>query len=76
MEDVTTTGGSVISAVQALRDEGLIVQNVVSIVDRDEGAEEALIKEGLTLISLVKAKALLEDHEVSEALKRSGGVKT
>jgi len=76
VEDVTTTGGSVISAVKALRDEGLIVQTVVSIVDRDEGAEEALAKEGLTLISLVKAKTLLEDYEVAEALRHSGGIKT
>src|SRR3989304_3604107 len=51
VEDVTTTGGSVISAVQALRDEGLIVKIVISIVDREEGAKEALAKEGLILIS-------------------------
>lgn len=75
VEDVTTTGGSVISAVQALRNEGLIVNTVVSVVDRDEGAEENLNKEGLSLISLVKAKTLLEDYEIAEALKHSGTVK-
>lgn len=76
VEDVTTTGGSVISAVKALRDEGLIVRKVISVVDRDEGAEDELSKEGLALISLVKAKTLLEDYEVAEALRHSGGVKT
>jgi orotate phosphoribosyltransferase len=76
VEDVTTTGGSVISAVQALRDEGLFVRKVISVVDRDEGAEEALDKEGLDLISLVRAKTLLEDYEVAEALRHSGGIRT
>lgn len=74
VEDVTTTGGSVISAVQVLRDEGLIVRTVISVVDRDEGAEDALGAEDLDLISLVKAKTLLEDYEIAEALRHSGGI--
>lgn len=71
VEDVTTTGGSVVSAVQALKNEGLIVKTVISVVDRDEGAQEALEKEELDLISLVKAKTLLEDYEVADALRHS-----
>jgi len=70
VEDVTTTGGSVVNAVHALRNEGLMVNTVISVVDRDEGAEENLNKEGLVLISLVKAKTLLEDYEIAEALKQ------
>ncbi len=50
VEDVTTTGGSILSAVQVLRNEGMIVQKVISVVDRNEGAEEALDKEELILI--------------------------
>jgi orotate phosphoribosyltransferase len=69
LEDVTATGGSVISAAQAMRDEGIIVKNVISVVDRDEGAEEALAKEGLILISLVRAKTLLEDYKATEVLR-------
>ncbi len=69
IEDVTTTGGSVIRAVQALRDEGLIVKTVISVVDRDEGAKEALVKEGLTLISLIRASDLLKKYEIAEAPK-------
>lgn len=75
VEDVTTTGGSVISAALSLRNEGLIVNIVISVVDRDEGAEENLNKEGLVLISLVKAKTLLQDYEVAEALRCSNVVK-
>lgn len=76
VEDVTTTGGSVISAAQVLRNEGLIVTRVISVVDRGEGAEDALCKEGLGLIALVGAKTLLEDYEITEALRHSGGIKT
>lgn len=72
LEDVTTTGGSVVSAVQVLRNEGIIVKNVISVVDRDEGAEEALNKEELELLYLIKAKTLLEDYKI----RISGGIKT
>lgn len=75
VEDVTTTGNSVISAAKAMRSEGLTVRDVISIVDRDEGAYESLDKEGLRLISLVKAKTLLEDYEIAEALRHSNGIK-
>ncbi len=74
VEDVTTTGGSIISAVQVLRNEGMIIEKVISVVERDvernvdidEGAEESLNKEGLTLISLVKADTLLKYQDVTE----------
>lgn len=41
VEDVTTTGGSAIKAAQALQTEGAEIMMVVTIVDREEGAEEA-----------------------------------
>ena len=64
IEDVTTTGGSVINAAQVLRNEGLVVKDIITVVDRGEGAEEALEKEGLNLISIVKANSLLKDYEI------------
>jgi len=74
LEDVTSTGGSVVSGVKVLRDEGLIVKTVISVVDRDEGAEDELGEEGLNLIYLVGARNLLEDYEIAEALRHSGRV--
>jgi len=47
VEDTSTTGGSVLEAVQALRDHGAIVVGVAVIVDRDTGAREAVEAEGL-----------------------------
>lgn len=54
VEDVTTTGSTIINAVQLLRNEGMFIQKVISVVDRDEGAEDALNKEGLMLLYLLR----------------------
>lgn len=59
LEDVTTTGGSVISAALTLRREGLICDNVIVVVDREEGAEEALKQAQLELLPLLKVSQLL-----------------
>ncbi len=41
LEDVTTTGGSAMKAIAILKSEGAIVDCVVTIVDRQEGAAKA-----------------------------------
>jgi orotate phosphoribosyltransferase len=51
-EDVITTGGSVMKAVQAVRDQGCRVKKILTIVDRLEGATENLKREGLELVSI------------------------
>ncbi len=57
LEDVVTSGGSAIKAAEKLRDAGYIVDRVVTIVDRQEGGEEAMKAAKLELKSLF----LLED---------------
>jgi len=47
VEDVTTTGGSALKAVEALRAEGADVACVITLVDRQEGAAEAFQSAGL-----------------------------
>jgi orotate phosphoribosyltransferase len=47
VEDTSTTGGSVLQAVDALNEAGARVVGVVSIVDRDTGAREAIEARGL-----------------------------
>lgn len=49
LEDVVTTGSSVLETVQSLQDVGVTVQHVVVIVDRQQGAEDTLTKAGLVL---------------------------
>ncbi|MGH3765753.1 MAG: orotate phosphoribosyltransferase [Pseudonocardiaceae bacterium] len=47
VEDTSTTGASVLTAVVALREAGAAVIGVVTVVDRDTGAREAIEKAGL-----------------------------
>ena len=47
VEDTNTTGGSVLTAVEALREAGADVVGVAVIVDRDTGAREAIEAAGL-----------------------------
>lgn len=49
VEDVTTTGGSSIKAVERAREEGLEVVGIVTLVDREEGARANIEAEGVAL---------------------------
>jgi orotate phosphoribosyltransferase len=53
IEDVTTTGNSLIKAVEAIVDEGGNVKRVFVIVDRGEGAIENLKRTGIELEPLL-----------------------
>ncbi|WP_258344202.1 orotate phosphoribosyltransferase [Saccharopolyspora gregorii] len=53
VEDTSTTGGSVLTAVEVLREEGADIVGVVTVVDRGTGAKEAIEAAGLTYRSLL-----------------------
>jgi orotate phosphoribosyltransferase len=59
VEDVITTGGSALTAANAVRSEGGSVCGVLAVVDRDEGGREALEREGLEVETLVHLRDLL-----------------
>jgi orotate phosphoribosyltransferase len=59
VEDVTTTGGSAMKAVEALKAAGAAIVLVISILDREEGAEELYAKAGIPFRSLFKASEFL-----------------
>lgn len=61
LEDVTTTGGSAIQAVEVAREAGAEVVLVLSIVDRLEGAGEAFAKANVPFASLFTADDFLKD---------------
>lgn len=75
LEDVTTTGGSVSSAINALRNDGLRVETVITVVDRQEGAEEILSNIGIVLISLTTAGDILRDDPIIKELKDIDAIK-
>ena len=59
LEYVVTTAGSVIKAVKKLRENNYVVEEVLSIVDRQEGGLEALEYENVKLKSLFTIKDFL-----------------
>ena len=56
LEDVVTTAGSAIKAINKLRENNFLVKEVLSIVDRNEGGYEALHEENIKLKSLFSMK--------------------
>jgi len=52
LEDVVTSGGSSLNAVQALQAAGARVVGIAALVDRLEGGAEAIRSAGLPLVSL------------------------
>lgn len=58
LEDVTTTGGSSLKAIEAVRAEGAKVIKVLTMVDRQEGAAETFAEAGIPFAALVTATEL------------------
>jgi orotate phosphoribosyltransferase len=58
VEDTSTTGGSVLTAVEALRQAGAEVIGVAVIVDRNTGAKEAVEAAGLPYRAAISARDL------------------
>ena len=59
VEDVTTTGGSALKAVESGREAGGEIALVFTMVDRDEGATEAFAAAGVPFRALFKAGEFL-----------------
>jgi orotate phosphoribosyltransferase len=55
VEDVVTSGGAALEAVDALRAVGLTVRNAVCVVDREEGGADELARHAVRLRPLFRA---------------------
>ena len=53
VEDVTTTGGSSMKAIEAVKDAGGSVVAVITVVDRHEGAAQAFAEAGLSFLPVL-----------------------
>ena len=62
IDDVATTGGSVVNAIQSLKEVNITIKDAYVIVDRMEGASEALTELG------VKMHSILNILEITESL--------
>ncbi len=70
IDDVATTGGSVVNGIKSLKEVKIKVDDAYVIVNRMEGAEEALKEEGVTMHSITNVmqitKSLFEQNLVGE----------
>ncbi|WP_265108345.1 orotate phosphoribosyltransferase [Halosolutus halophilus] len=63
VEDIVTTGTSLVDAVEALRDAGATVDRALVVVDRQEGGRENVADAGVEMEALVTAEELLADRD-------------
>jgi orotate phosphoribosyltransferase len=63
IEDVITTGGSALRAIDAVRNAGGTVSGVLAVVDRQEGGREALESAGVPVIALTTASEIMATLE-------------
>jgi orotate phosphoribosyltransferase len=64
IEDVITTGGSALRAIEAIRAAHGIVEGVLALVDREEGGRQAIESAGVSIISLVSASQIIKTLQV------------
>jgi len=60
IEDVTTSGGSVVKTIQILRENQAKVDEVLVVVDRESGAEEKLQSLNVSFIPLLSVSDILK----------------
>lgn len=68
VEDLVTSGGSVLETVESLREVGIVVKHAVVLLDREQGAKENLLANGIQLHAVTTVSSMLA------ALKESGRI--
>ena len=64
IDDVATTGGSVVNAIKSLKDANITIEDAYVIVNRMEGADEALKELGVNLHSITNVMQITQSlHE-------------
>jgi uridine monophosphate synthetase len=65
IDDLATTGGSKFEAIEKLTAAGLVVRDVVVLVDRQSGAKESLEQAGYAMHAVLTISQLLDHWEAS-----------
>ena len=71
IDDLATTGGSKFEAIEKLTSAGLVVKDVVVLVDRQSGAKESLAQAGYSLHAILTIGQLLEYWEGNGKVEKS-----
>ncbi|MEM7029079.1 MAG: orotidine-5'-phosphate decarboxylase [Chloroflexota bacterium] len=68
IEDVVTSGGSVVKAIDSVEAAGLVVSDAVVLIDREQGAQEMLADKGYTLHSALSMAEILDTLQAAERI--------
>ena len=60
VEDVLTTGGSSVAAIDALTRAGATATHVVAVIDREQGGRTALASRGISCLAIWRMRELLD----------------
>lgn len=71
IDDLATTGGSKFEAIEKLVGAGLLVKDVVVLVDRQSGAKESLEQAGYTMHAVLTISDLLEYWESTGKVEKT-----
>jgi len=67
VDDVLTTGASIITAIERAKEEGLNVRKAMALVDREEGGRENIMeKTGVRFESIITKTDLIEMHKTQD----------
>ena len=70
IDDLATTGGSKFEAIEKLTGAGLVVKDVVVLVDRQSGAKESLEQAGFAMHSVLTISDLLDHWEKTDKVEK------
>ncbi len=79
IEDLVTSGASIVQAFAALKGVGLQVNEAVVLIDREQGGQETLREQGYTMHEVMKLSrmmAVLESHERITSKQRDRVLRT
>ena len=76
IDDLATTGGSKFEAIEKLTDAGLVVKDVVVLVDRQSGAKESLEQAGYSMHAVLTIGQLLDSWEEHKKVEKDKIEKT
>ncbi len=60
IDDLITTGGSIIKAAKAITAEGGVIEHVVVLIDREEGGAKRLLENGIKLHAIFKVREIAQ----------------
>jgi len=71
IDDLATTGGSKFEVIQKLTSAGLVVKDVVVLIDRQSGAKESLARARYSMHAVLTITQLLDYWELNESVDKS-----